>query len=610
MKEVAQHLTPRQKRHRSPNTGNKGDDGRSPPDKQQLIAISPQWDTLAPATISAVPVSASSTAPHSPGIYVEIQSLDNNQLTTRLPTQYSVPTANRFSALTSSASFTQSPSLPIIPTPRQPIVSTACQASVPAPSQLIAPMLGQPVVPTAGQTFVPTPSQLIAPMLGQPVVPTAGQTFVPAPSQLIAPLLDQPIVPTAGQAFVSAPSQLIDPTPSQPFVPVPYQSIAPTPSELNAPTLSQVIAQTHSQLTSSPSQSFVPAPYQPTAPTPNELIAPTPSQPIAPAPDQLIAPTPGQPFVPTSSQASAPSNGQVDGPSTLTSIWDYDHRPSQGNTNECHVPPPLQSSFPTSSIPNPSESGEPPWVQKLLNQMGSINNKLDDIGMRVVKLESEVRSIYLLNEKVNQIEEGVTFLSKGFDACKTELKTTHSEVLKCAKTSALNTDAIAETNRRLTELESRTMRDNLILTGIPENTNESCEHQVKNLIRHQMGITENVEFDRVHRIGPPHQQGPGSKPRPIVAKFTRYKQRELVRSRGHTLKGTKFGVFEQYSKGVNEKRRILYPKMMAAREKNCYAKLQYDSLIINNERFKVNNSGQVYKDPTYNRPPPPRKNNT
>ena len=73
------------------------------------------------------------------------------------------------------------------------------------------------------------------------------------------------------------------------------------------------------------------------------------------------------------------------------------------------------------------------------------------------------------------------------------------------------------------------MRDNLLFTGIQENdsTNRDAEDTLCTFIATQMNIKDEIPFERVHRLGrfKPDQE----KPRPIIAKFHRFKDREKVR---------------------------------------------------------------------------------
>lgn len=98
--------------------------------------------------------------------------------------------------------------------------------------------------------------------------------------------------------------------------------------------------------------------------------------------------------------------------------------------------------------------------------------------------------------------------------------------------------------------------DNLIFTGIQENAQDKPEELIKDFIKNQLKLTlDTVDKITFHRIGPKSN----ARPRPIVAKFEQFKQKELVKSRGRQLKGTTFGLNDQYPKEIQEHRKILYP---------------------------------------------------
>ena len=74
-----------------------------------------------------------------------------------------------------------------------------------------------------------------------------------------------------------------------------------------------------------------------------------------------------------------------------------------------------------------------------------------------------------------------------------------------------------------------------------------------------MDIVQPIQFDRVHRPGAPRNSE--TEPRPIIAKFERYKDKEYVKMQApNKLKGKRFGVNEQYPKEVEEVRKTLYGK--------------------------------------------------
>ena len=54
-----------------------------------------------------------------------------------------------------------------------------------------------------------------------------------------------------------------------------------------------------------------------------------------------------------------------------------------------------------------------------------------------------------------------------------------------------------------------------------------------------------VEIERAHRLGEKRDDG---KPRPIVAKFLRYQDKEYIWKSVYLLKGTKIGIADQFPK--------------------------------------------------------------
>lgn len=104
-------------------------------------------------------------------------------------------------------------------------------------------------------------------------------------------------------------------------------------------------------------------------------------------------------------------------------------------------------------------------------------------------------------------------------------------------------------NMRLTDkvrdLECRSMRSNLLFFAIDEYESEDCESKIINMFKEDLQIEDigTEALERVHRIGP--KKGPGV-PRPIVAKFLQYKDKERIHRAAPKLKRKKIGISEQY----------------------------------------------------------------
>ena len=123
----------------------------------------------------------------------------------------------------------------------------------------------------------------------------------------------------------------------------------------------------------------------------------------------------------------------------------------------------------------------------------------------------------------------------------------------------------------LTDLQCRSMRDNLIFTGINEVTlkegeeeYEDAQKSLNKFLEKEMGILKIIELHRVQRMGAYDKDSAKESLRPIIAKFENFKDREYVRSLA--LKGKRFGIREQYLKVIEEKRKMLYPVAKEARK--------------------------------------------
>ena len=147
----------------------------------------------------------------------------------------------------------------------------------------------------------------------------------------------------------------------------------------------------------------------------------------------------------------------------------------------------------------------------------------------------------------------------------------------------------------ITDLQCRSMQDNLIFTNIAEikytevNQYENTEQTLRKFLAEEMGIHKPIEFARVHRLGIYDELTAETSPRPIIAKFERFKDREHVRSlAAETLRGSNFGIREQFPKTIEEKRKVLYPVAKQAR-KNTENKVRLirDKLYINDEEVVV-----------------------
>ncbi|KAL0152180.1 hypothetical protein M9458_051903 [Cirrhinus mrigala] len=133
--------------------------------------------------------------------------------------------------------------------------------------------------------------------------------------------------------------------------------------------------------------------------------------------------------------------------------------------------------------------------------------------------------------------------------------------------------------------DSVNMRDNLVFSGIPESAEEDAEATVKSFIKTYLKLledtVENICFERVHRLGAKKPGAP--RPRPIVAKFGYFKQKEQ-------LKGTDFSVNDQFPKEILERRKVL----RASR-----AVIAVDRLYVDGRLYRDVSTTPLHRSPAF-----------
>ena len=97
-----------------------------------------------------------------------------------------------------------------------------------------------------------------------------------------------------------------------------------------------------------------------------------------------------------------------------------------------------------------------------------------------------------------------------------------------------------------------------------------------------------IEFQRVHRIGKKSMSN-ASKPRVIIARFLRFKDREAVFARRHYIdKESDYGIGPDFPKKVFDMRRKLTPQMEAARSQGkraAFSRSEPYKLIIDGKEI-------------------------
>ena len=150
----------------------------------------------------------------------------------------------------------------------------------------------------------------------------------------------------------------------------------------------------------------------------------------------------------------------------------------------------------------------------------SLHDKIDHITSlltgalkRLDVVEDKVKNNV---ERLNEIEDGLHGLNENIEEFRSERK----EYARNSK--------VVELEKKIEDLSNRSRRNNIVIWGIPEKAEKSdgkdCIQFVKDFLRKDMDISQEIEIERAHRSGNLNAKHS----RPIHVKFLRYNDREMV----------------------------------------------------------------------------------
>jgi hypothetical protein len=138
-----------------------------------------------------------------------------------------------------------------------------------------------------------------------------------------------------------------------------------------------------------------------------------------------------------------------------------------------------------------------------------------------VKINSEVSShiflhlyhsiVDLCDDFKDQTEYGV--IIRRFNDFPTFVQPVIQPVTESGQIKTLTAD-IHDLKSKVLDLQCRSMKNNLVFTGLYQSQSENCENKLRGFIRQELEIDHYIEFGNIHRFG---RRGTNNA-RPIVAR--------------------------------------------------------------------------------------------
>ena len=228
-------------------------------------------------------------------------------------------------------------------------------------------------------------------------------------------------------------------------------------------------------------------------------------------------------------------------------------------------------------------------ILKKLEKLDAIEEAVNKLGKAFEKLEGR---IHTLEDAYATTKRDVEDLKESLNANETDKKMTTERIQKLEDNTKSSLAALQKENDELRAnlkliedknlyLEAYSRRENINFENIPEEDAEDTEMVMRTFLETELGFDDAaiVEIQRVHRLGKKR----GESPRPILARFLRYKDCGKLLSLGHRLRETNYKMYQDLPFEIVERRRAQMKTFKKARRNNipaAFSKAQPDKLYI------------------------------
>lgn len=192
-------------------------------------------------------------------------------------------------------------------------------------------------------------------------------------------------------------------------------------------------------------------------------------------------------------------------------------------------------------------------LEQLLDGQKSMASRLDAIEEKLTQVEATILVVKELGSKITTLEKTVQKLEK-----------------------------------KLVDLEDRSRRNNLIVYGIRERTDESVESLTKEVVDNVFSSVLRVNVssvERIHRLG---RKQP-DKHRPVILKLMDYREKMSVLKNCSKLKGTSISVSEDFAPATRQIRKHLWNSTAEIRKTGVKVQLVHDKVKIDKKVFEWDN---------------------
>lgn len=204
--------------------------------------------------------------------------------------------------------------------------------------------------------------------------------------------------------------------------------------------------------------------------------------------------------------------------------------------------------------------------KQLLEGQTVIRNDIAEMKAQLLNVEGQISS---LQQMVSHIEKRLSELpSSPEDGVQNTLKSIEH--------------VITFQSKKLTDLEDRNRRSNIIIHGVsecPEETEALLKEKVLTTIMRDKMNVQCESIGRIHRLG-----RLGSK-RPVIVYLQNFNEKKLILDSCRKLRGSGISIQNDYSQATLKKRKFLWESAKAEKLQGKKVHLLHDKLKVDKELY-------------------------
>ena len=237
-------------------------------------------------------------------------------------------------------------------------------------------------------------------------------------------------------------------------------------------------------------------------------------------------------------------------------------------------------------------------LEGVLDAVGNLIQEIEGMRMTVGKIlrcsEGHEARLKSIETTLNKHTEEMTELKgsvKTFDARIGKLEVNMTDINQTVKKVDGLERKLKQMEKKERDLEwrgieneARSRRNNLLFYGIPESEGEDCDDVIRNIIHSNLRLNPTgLIIQRAHRLRtrkPKNSIGQSStRPRPIIANFLNFSDKEKIRSLHHKLPRP-LGVSDDLPLDIRKARESLLPELKELKNRGKKASIAYPARLI------------------------------